>query len=63
MILVLLPHRFSRINNRYRYQCLIKYKREPKLTSAFTKILDHYQQEITQHHLQVFIDLNPQIMM
>ncbi len=53
----------SRINNRYRYQCLIKYKREPQLHQHLRMILDHYQQEITQHHLQVSIDLNPQIMM
>lgn len=53
----------SRINNRYRYQCLIKYKREPQLHQYLRTILDHYQQEITQQHLQVSIDLNPQIMM
>ena len=53
----------SRINNRYRYQCLIKYKREPQLHHHLRTILDHYQQEMTQHHLQVSIDLNPQIMM
>ena len=53
----------SRINNRYRYQCLIKYKREPQLHDYLRTILEHYQQEMTQHHLQVSIDLNPQIMM
>lgn len=53
----------SRINNRYRYQCLIKYKREPQLHHHLRTILDHYQQEITQQHLRVSIDLNPQIMM
>ena len=26
-------------------------------------ILEHYQQEMTQNHLQISIDLNPQIMM
>ncbi len=31
-----------RINNKYRYQCLIKYKREPKLTETLKEILDHY---------------------
>ena len=53
----------SRINNRYRYQCLIKYKHEPQLHHHLRTILDHYQQEMTQQHLQVSIDLNPQIMM
>ena len=53
----------SRINNRYRYQCLIKYKREPNLHQCFKTIYDHYQQELAQQHLQISIDLNPQTMM
>ncbi|MGE8079214.1 primosomal protein N' [Peribacillus loiseleuriae] len=53
----------SRINNRYRYQCLIKYKREPNLHQCFKTINDHYQQELAQQHLQISIDLNPQMMM
>lgn len=53
----------SRINNRYRYQCLIKYKREPELQSLMRSILEHYQQETAQQKLQINIDLNPQIMM
>lgn len=53
----------SRINNRYRYQCLIKYKREPQLQMQLRTILEHYQQETTQNHLQISIDLNPQMMM
>jgi primosomal protein N' (replication factor Y) len=53
----------SRINNRYRYQCLIKYKREPDLNQHLRTLLDHYQKETAQNHLQISIDLNPQIMM
>ncbi|MGE7760717.1 primosomal protein N' [Peribacillus sp. NPDC097895] len=53
----------SRINNRYRYQCLIKYKREPELTQHLRTLLEHYQKETAQNHLQISIDLNPQIMM
>ncbi|GHH96507.1 primosomal protein N' [Neobacillus kokaensis] len=51
-----------RINNRYRYQCLIKYKREPHLTRILKKILDQYQTE-TKNGLQVSIDINPFILM
>lgn len=51
-----------RINNRYRYQCLIKYKREPNLTGILKKILDQYQKE-ARHGLQVSIDINPFILM
>jgi primosomal protein N' (replication factor Y) len=53
----------SRINNRYRYQCLIKYKREPDLNLHLRTLLEHYQKETAQNHLQISIDLNPQIMM
>ncbi|WP_285766550.1 primosomal protein N' [Peribacillus sp. SI8-4] len=53
----------SRINNRYRYQCLIKYKREPDLNRHLRTLLEHYQKETAQNHLQITIDLNPQIMM
>jgi len=52
-----------RINNRYRYQCLIKYKREPELGSLLKKVLEQYQQEIAQGGLQISIDINPYILM
>ncbi|MBM7654027.1 primosomal protein N' [Neobacillus cucumis] len=51
-----------RINNRYRYQCLIKYKREPNLTKTLKTILDQYQKD-TKNGLQVSIDVNPVILM
>ncbi|MFF2445900.1 primosomal protein N' [Neobacillus sp. NPDC058068] len=51
-----------RINNRYRYQCLIKYKREPNLTTTLKTILDQYQKD-TKSGLQVSIDVNPFILM
>ena len=53
----------SRINNRYRYQCLIKYKLEPELNRLMRSILEHYQQEAVRDHLQISIDMNPNIMM
>ncbi|WP_210363771.1 primosomal protein N' [Bacillus sp. REN3] len=52
-----------RINDRYRYQCLIKYKKEPELNSALKAILDHYQQEMGSSGLQISVDLNPYILM
>jgi len=53
----------SRINNKYRYQCLIKYKREPKLTETLKAVLDHYQSDAHTTGLQVSIDTNPFILM
>ncbi|MBV7503786.1 primosomal protein N' [Bacillus sp. sid0103] len=51
-----------RINNRYRYQCLIKYKREPNLSKMLKTILDQYQAD-TKSGLMVTIDVNPFILM
>ncbi|WP_160720076.1 primosomal protein N' [Bacillus sp. USDA818B3_A] len=51
-----------RINNRYRYQCLIKYKREPNLSNTLKTILDQYQKD-ARSGLQVSIDVNPVILM
>jgi primosomal protein N' (replication factor Y) (superfamily II helicase) len=53
----------SRIKNRYRYQCLIKYKREPQMKKLLRTVLENFQQETAQNQLQITIDLNPQIMM
>lgn len=52
-----------RINDRYRYQCMIKYKRETNLSDTLKSVVDHYQQEITQNQLSISIDLNPYMMM
>ena len=53
----------SRINNRYRYQCLIKYKREPHLSAILKKINETYGRNATQSGLLLSIDVNPFIMM
>lgn len=52
-----------RIKNRYRYQCLIKYKREPALNQTLKDILVHYQAEMLREGLSISIDVNPYIMM
>lgn len=52
-----------RINDRYRYQCLIKYKREPELSTTLKKVLDQYQQAAITSGLQVAVDMNPYLLM
>ncbi|MBP3952086.1 primosomal protein N' [Bacillus suaedae] len=49
----------ARIKDRYRYQCMIKYKNEPKLRKTLTEIRQHFNREINQGHLQMTIDLQP----
>lgn len=53
----------GKINNRYRYQCLIKYKREENLQETLKTILNHYQEEVTSSSLQISIDMNPYLLM
>lgn len=49
-----------RIKDRYRYQCMIKYKNEPKLNETLKKILTHFEHE---RELLISIDQNPQLFM
>ncbi len=45
-----------KINNVYRFQCIIKYKKDEKLRSALLKIINHY---ITNKDVSVEIDNEP----
>ncbi|WP_342625416.1 primosomal protein N' [Bacillus subtilis] len=53
----------ARIKDRYRYQCVIKYKQENQLSALLKKILEHYKREIEQKHVMISIDMNPYMMM
>jgi primosomal protein N' (replication factor Y) (superfamily II helicase) len=52
-----------RINDRYRYQCLIKYKREPELTKVLKTITNQLINDGSKGSLQISIDRNPYILM
>lgn len=52
-----------RIKDRYRYQCMIKYKDEPKLGKALQTLIHQYQQEMIRNDLQISIDMNPYMLM
>ncbi|MBA2874044.1 primosomal protein N' [Thermaerobacillus caldiproteolyticus] len=53
----------ARLHDRYRYQCMIKYKREPNFTRVLKTVVDRYQQEISQGELFITVDTNPYMMM
>ncbi|MCZ0756071.1 primosomal protein N' [Anoxybacillus sp. J5B_2022] len=53
----------ARLHDRYRYQCMIKYKREANFTEVLKTVIDRYQQDIAQGELQLTIDTNPYMMM
>ncbi|SER62652.1 primosomal protein N' [Salipaludibacillus aurantiacus] len=52
-----------RIKDRYRYQCMVKYKVEPKLTEALQEIIKTYQGEMARTGLSITIDTNPYTML
>ncbi|WP_026689954.1 primosomal protein N' [Alteribacter aurantiacus] len=52
-----------RIKDRYRYQCMIKYKVEPQIVHVLQEILKTYQTEMSRTDLMITIDTNPYMMM
>ncbi|MBT2570239.1 primosomal protein N' [Planococcus sp. ISL-110] len=49
----------ARVNNRYRYQCLIKYKKEPKLTDTMQQLIKIHRTEWLKKGATLSIDMNP----
>jgi primosomal protein N' (replication factor Y) len=52
-----------RIKDRYRYQCMVKYKNEPDLLETLGAIQKHYQDKFSKDALQIAIDMNPYLLM
>ncbi|MCP8616573.1 primosomal protein N' [Salirhabdus salicampi] len=57
------PSPLSRIKNRYRYQCMVKYRNEPNIHVIMKKILQMYEEDIQKNELQITIDFQPYQMM
>jgi len=53
----------AKIKDRYRYQCMIKYKLEPSLIPLLQFVTEQYQADIQQQNLTITIDLHPYSMM
>ncbi|GEK32615.1 primosomal protein N' [Kurthia sibirica] len=49
----------SRIQNRYRYQCLIKYKREPQLNDVLKQLIKLYRTDWIKKGVLMTVDLDP----
>ncbi len=49
----------SRIQNRYRYQCLIKYKKEPLLIEKLQQLIKIYRTEWMKKGITLSVDLDP----
>ncbi|MGM9986572.1 MAG: primosomal protein N' [Bacillaceae bacterium] len=52
-----------RIKDRYRYQCILKYKVEPNLNQLLKHINNQYKTEMNRNDLRISIDFNPLMMM
>lgn len=57
------PSPIPRIKDRYRYQCMIKYRNEPNLRKYLRKIKDILADDIRKNDLQITFDLQPYHMM
>ncbi|MDC3416444.1 primosomal protein N' [Aquibacillus salsiterrae] len=53
------PSPVTRIKDRYRYQCMVKYKNEPKQREILNKILVVFESDIQKNDLLIQIDLQP----
>ncbi len=55
------PASISRVQNRYRYQCLIKYKIEPNLTETLKQLIRIYRTDWIKKGIQLTVDLDPSV--
>ncbi|UHP09304.1 primosomal protein N' [Listeria marthii] len=62
VILGPVPSTITRIKNKYRYQCIIKYKIEPNLKKELKTLITHYQKD-QQKGLTITIDVQPYVLM
>lgn len=53
------PSPLSRIKNRYRYQCMIKYKHEPELKQIIQRMMQQFTDDIEKNDLQIHVDFQP----
>ncbi|MCG5103541.1 primosomal protein N' [Oceanobacillus alkalisoli] len=57
------PSPIPRIKDRYRYQCMVKYKHEPELRTFIQEITNKFKEQIQKHDLQIIVDMQPYQMM
>src|SRR5699024_7497774 len=53
------PSPIERIKDRYRFQCMVKYKHEPNQRDVLARILAYYEEMMRKEGLQIQIDLQP----
>lgn len=53
------PSPIARMKDRYRYQCILKYKHEPHLRKYIKKIIDQFSAEMRKQDLMITVDMQP----
>ncbi|MEN1966928.1 primosomal protein N' [Lentibacillus sp. N15] len=53
------PSPVARVKDRYRYQCMVKYKHEPQLRNLIRKIIRQFDDEIKKDDLLITVDMQP----
>ncbi|QDI90566.1 primosomal protein N' [Salicibibacter halophilus] len=57
------PSPIARIKDRYRCQCMIKYRDEPEITDVLHELFSYYQKELQQDQRFITIDRDPNMFM
>ncbi|MCT2538019.1 primosomal protein N' [Aquibacillus koreensis] len=53
------PSPLTRVKDRYRFQCMVKYKNEPNQRKIIKKILTYFESDIQKNDLLIQVDLQP----
>ncbi|HLR41390.1 MAG TPA: primosomal protein N' [Virgibacillus sp.] len=53
------PSPIAKMKDRYRYQCMIKYRNEPQLRTLIKKIMDQFADDIRKQDLLITVDMQP----
>ncbi|GAA0612698.1 primosomal protein N' [Virgibacillus siamensis] len=53
------PSPIARMKDRYRYQCMIKYKSEPNLRRTIKKVIRQFDEDMRKNDLQIHVDMQP----
>lgn len=53
------PSPVTRMKDRYRYQCMVKYKQEPQLRNLIRKIVQQFDDDVRKDDLLITVDMQP----
>ncbi|RYG73919.1 primosomal protein N' [Lentibacillus lipolyticus] len=53
------PSPIPRMKDRYRYQCMVKYKHEPNLRTSIQQVIHQFDDQMRKDDLQITVDMQP----